>query len=80
MPYQKGILQILISVLIIAVLFLAVMAYFNRSSFLPKSELENSGINIDTNQSPKGLIEDVRENINDIENKKNQEIQDYLDK
>ena len=78
MKIQKGFIQIIIALAITAILLIVVLKYFSNIETGRNNESQDLDIDIDSAQSPRGIIEDTEKNIKDIEDRKNKEIQDYL--
>lgn len=83
MENQRAYIQIIISVLVIAVLFAIVLTYLsgygkNTESIFKNDSFENN-TSSDSFTSPKSIIEGAKEKIDNIEDKKNTDIEEYLD-
>ena len=75
---QKGVLQIIVAVAIIAIILLIVLKYLNNANVLNDAGNESLESDKSINQSPRGIIDSTKDKIESIEDKKNNEIQDYL--
>ena len=78
MNNQFGFIQILISLIIIAALFMTVVYYLNNTTLQTTSGDQLLDDSSYEGVSPKGIIDNVQDKIDNIESNKEKEIQDYL--